>query len=642
MKRTLAYHHLFALLLAFTSFFLTALISRTVYERLPHLEDELAYLFQARTLARGDLVIESPTPARPFWQPFVIDHNGQRFGKYPLGWPLLLAGGEAAGQPWVVNAFLSALTVALVYRLGREIFNPDTGVFAAGLTAFSPIALLLNGTLMGHTAALFSAMLFMYFYWRMERSRRYALRWGLLAGFALGLLVINRPLAGVAVAAPFIAYSGVRLIRAFRPHPLPPSPFIGEGENPVRADHLFEGKAVGVRAKETHSDESGRIRVATSEAPLHRVERGWSEVLLPLLALALAAALVSLIVPLYQYAATGDPTQNLYELVWPYDNVGFGEGHGRNIHTLEKGIRQTRWDLSLAAADLFGWQLGGMPEESLRLRTSAVYWPVFGLSWILLPFGLILGLRRRWTWWAVWLAAGAGLFIATANLPVDALRNPALAYAWMGAGIVWMLLPFAFLLIGQPDRRAAWTWLLLAVPMSLIGLHIAYWIGSQLYSTRYYFEGLGGLAILTGAPVAWLARRWRRWPVYAAFAALLLVTLYAYSTPRITPLYRFNWVSPELIEAVEARREDDRPVLVLIGGTDVRWRAYGSLMAGTSPYLDSDIVAAWDTRAPGLREQILARFPDRQVIEMTAERNRACFGAALAGDCFGAPADANG
>ncbi len=614
MKPALRYHHLFALVLALVSFFLTALVSRTVYERLPHLEDELAYLFQARTLARGDLVIESPTPARPFWQPFVIDYNGQRFGKYPLGWPLLLAGGEATGQPWVVNAFLSALTVALVYRLGRELFNPDTGVFAAGLTAFSPIALLLNGTLMGHTAALFSAMLFMYFYWRMECSRQHALRWGLLAGVALGLLVINRPLAGVAVAAPFVAYSGVRLMWTIKPHPPTPSPINEE-------------------------------RAAT-EAPLPEVEgfgvRAFLAALPPLLALALAAALVSLIVPLYQYAATGDPTQNLYELVWPYDNVGFGEGHGRNIHTLEKGIRQTRWDLSLAAADLFGWQLGGMPEESLRLRTSAVYWPVFGLSWILLPFGLILGLRRRWTWWAVWLAAGAGLFIATANLPVDALRNPALAYAWMGAGIVWMLLPFAFLLIGQPDRRAAWTWLLLAVPTSLIGLHIAYWIGSQLYSTRYYFEGLGGLAILTGAPLAWLARRWRRWPVYAAFAALLLVTLYAYSTPRITPLYRFNWVSPELIEAVEARREADRPVLVLISGTDVRWRAYGSLMAGTSPYLDSAIVAAWDTRAPGLREQILARFPDRQVIEMTAERNRTCFGAALAGDCFGAPADANG
>lgn len=366
-------------------------------------------------------------------------------------------------------------------------------------------------------------------------------------------------------------------------------------------------------------------------------------VLIPLLALAAATLLVSLLIPLYQYAATGDPRQNLYELVWSYDNVGFGEGHGRNIHTLEKGIRQTRWDLSLAAADLFGWQLGGMPEESLRLRMSAVYWPVIGVSWILLPFGLILGLGRRWWKWAIWLAVGMAAFFLTTTLPVETyLRNPRFAYAWMGAGAVWMLLPFAFLLLDKPNPRAAWTWLLLAVPLCLVGLYIAYWIGSQLYSTRYYFEGLTGLAVLTAVPIAWLAQRWRRWPVYAAFAALLLYTLYAYSTPRITPLYRFNWVSPELIEAVKARREDDRPLLVIIAGADVRWRAYGSLMAGTSPYLDSEIVAAWDTLAPGLRDQILKLFPDRQVIEMTGERNRVCFGSTMQGECYGAPPEANG
>ncbi|MBC6938195.1 MAG: hypothetical protein DWB42_20525, partial [Chloroflexi bacterium] len=507
------------LLLALFSFLMSALVSRTVYERLPHLEDEMAYLFQARTLARGDLVIESPRPARAYWQPFVIDRDGKRFGKYPLGWPVLLAGGVIMGQPWVINAFLSALIVALVYRLGRDLFNADTGLMAAALAAFSPMALLLNGTLMGHTAALFGAMLFMWAYRRMERSPA-PLRWGLLAGLALGLLVANRPLAGVAVAAPFVAYSGVRLIRAF--------PRRAGGSDPL-------------------------VYAASPDLP----RPAFLTTLRPLLALSAGALLVSLLIPIYQYAATGDPAQNLYTLVWSYDRVGFGEGRGRNIHTLEKGIRQTRWDLSLTAADLFGWQLGGMPDESQRLRTSAVYWPVIGMSWMLIPFGLIIGLGRRWPAWAAWLAVGAALFFLTTTLPQVTLRDPAFAMLWMGAAVVWMLVPFVFLLIGRPDDRAAWTWLLLAVPMCLVGLHMAYWIGSQLYSTRYYFEGLGALAILSAVPLAHLARR-RRWPVYAALAVVLVFSLYAYSTPRITPLYRFNWVSPELIEAVEARREDDR------------------------------------------------------------------------------------
>ncbi|MCB9456762.1 MAG: hypothetical protein H6671_12315 [Anaerolineaceae bacterium] len=90
-------------------------------------------------------------------------------------------------------------------------------------------------------------------------------------------------------------------------------------------------------------------------------------------------------------------------------------------------------------------------------------------------------------------------------------------------------------------------------------------------------------------------------------------------------LYRFNQISPELIEAVEARRTDDRPILALVTGDSVRWRAYGALMSVTSPYLDSDIVAALDNTQPGVRDAILARFPDRQVIELLAEDNYAWF-----------------
>ena len=172
MTRPFPKHALIAVLLAFFAFFMSALVSRTVFERLPHLEDEMAYLFQARTYAGGNLVIPTPEPRRAYWQPFLIDQGGERFGKYTPGWPMQLAVGVLLGQTWIINAFYAALTVALVYRLGREIFNADVGVIAAALTAFSPMALLLDGTLMGHTAALFAATLFLYAYWRIERGKR--------------------------------------------------------------------------------------------------------------------------------------------------------------------------------------------------------------------------------------------------------------------------------------------------------------------------------------------------------------------------------------------------------------------------------------------------------------------------------------
>ncbi len=613
------YHHLLAIVLVAFSFFMSALVSRTVYERLPHLEDEITYLFQARMLARGQAVIDSPDPARPFWQLFVVDREGKRFGKYPLGWPMMLALGVQLGQLWVINGFLAAGTAALAYRLGRELFDPDTGVIAASLVAFSPMALLLNGSLMGHTAALFVSTLFLYGYWRLERGGQHRLLWGALAGLALGLLVINRPLAGLALAVPFIAWSGVRLARA-----------------------VISWQSSVVSSQSEAGDPPGAVR----EPPLQfrlSLSHLW-RTLAPLLVLGVIAGLLTLIIPLYSYLATGNPRQNLYVLVWPYDQVGFGEGYGRNIHTLEKGLRQTRWDLSLFAADAFGWQDGPMPDEAVRLRTNSVYWPAVGLSWVLLPFGLALGLGRRWWWWAVWLAGGIGVFMLTTNLPVELLRDPAFANRWMLAAGLWLMLPFGFLIFERPlddlaFRRRAWTYLLLTLPLLLIILYVAYWVGSQLYSTRYYFEGLVALALLTALPLGWLLRRFPalRWPGYILLTLVLFYTLYGFSQPRITPLYRFNWVNPELIAAVERRQINEQPVLVIVSGSEVRWRSFGALMVSTSPFLDSGIVAAWDNGSPGIREAILRLLPERQVIELTATGNRGCFTDVEPAECYGEP-----
>jgi hypothetical protein len=511
-------HHGLAFVLVGFSILMSALLSQSVFERLPHLEDEVAYLFQSRIFARGDLVIETPQPRRAYWQPFVVDHNDRRFGKYTPGWPALLALGVLIGQPWVVNALLAGLTVALTYRLGREIFNPETGVFAAALAAFSPMALLLNATLMGHTAALCFTTLFLYAYWRLERSKA-TLKWGIIAGVALGMVIINRPLTAVGVATPLLIWSVIRLLR-----------------------------------------------------PLH-----WSEIrahfmtrLRPLLALTGMALILSTAIPIFNYAATDDPTTNLYTFVWNYDKVGFGEGYGRHGHTLEKGIRHARFDLSLMAADLFGWQLGSItPELQAHLETEGDYWPLIGISWILLPFGLFSG------------------------------------------------------------RKQSWTWLLAAIPIMLIVVHLAYWIGSQRYSTRYYFESLSALSILSAIPLAWLwqrlSHRLHRGLLALAFIVILFSSLFVYTQPRLEPLYGFNEIGQAQIEGVIERREADHPVLVLVTGNDVRWRAFGSLMAVTSPYLDSDIVVAWDNLIPGTRDEILARFPDRQVIEMDALGNEATF-----------------
>ncbi len=510
---------LIVLLCALLAFAASLSVSRDVFERLPHLEDEFAYLYQARIFARGDTHVALQLPRRAYWQPFTVTMSGNRFGKYPPGWPLALATGVHSGAPWIVNAWLAMLTVALAYRLGREIFDRRTGAVAALLTATSPAALLLNATLMAHTASLFWTTLFLYGFWRLENRARRRL-WGAIAGTALGLLLITRPMTAAGVAFPFMAVSAWRLV-----------------------------------------------------VHVHRRSR---PNLLPLLMLAICALAVGLIWPAFNYTVSarqgesfptylwrfvrGDADTNLYLRIWPYDRAGFGEGHGRaeGGHTLSRGLRHTWRDLQCAARDLYGWAAppGSLatPDDNACLATSP------GLSWVLLPLGVLSGWRRRWTW------------------------------------------------------------LLLAVPAALVVVYVAYWLGAGLYSARYYFEGLTAAALLSAAGLtrgaAWLSRRWRGAPAWLPYLALATLTAYAlavYSPARLDPLRGYGNVSQARIDRVQdMRRQPDRPLVVIAWG-EHHWRDVAALMALTGPYLDGDIVLARDPTGQTV-EQILAQWKDREVI----------------------------
>jgi 4-amino-4-deoxy-L-arabinose transferase-like glycosyltransferase len=579
------------IVLAFFAFAMSAFISRSVFDRLPHLEDEFAYQYQARIFAGGQIVIDSPTPQNAYWQPFVIDHEGQRFGKYTPGYPAVLAIGVLLGQAWVINAFAAMLTITLTYRLGREIFSADVGVMAAVLVACSPMALLLNATLMAHSVALFYTTLFMLAYWRLEQGQQSYL-WGAVAGLALGLLAASRPLTSIAIAAPFIAWSGARLLQTlipWRPH---------------------------------------RVR----------------QVLLPLVLLAAVATTLASSIPLFNYIATGEATRNPYTLIWEYDAVGFGECCGRNGHTLERALLHTRNDLTLTASDLFGWQIAPITAEiEDYLLHGARTYPASGYSLWLLPLGVIVGLlfhkhkhpRQLYSLialWAVIVSAWVLMVVRIEAVPFvgDGLvTQTGFSYMWVGFTLVFLLLPLFALLRWRDTAHVPYTWMLMSVTLGIVIVQLLYWIGSQRYSTRYYFEALSAAALLGALPLAWLARR-ARLLVYGALIGVSGFFLLYYTLPRINVLHEFNRMSPALLNAVDQRRVDDRPVLVIVNGTAsgdnrVRWRSYGALLAETSPYLDSPVVVARDYGTPGMRDAILDRFPDRQIIEMFAVGNEGMF-----------------
>ncbi|RMG81916.1 MAG: hypothetical protein D6712_15490, partial [Chloroflexi bacterium] len=357
----------------------------------------------------------------------------------------------------------------------------------------------------------------------------------------------------------------------------------------------------------------------------------------PLLVLSAMALIIGLAIPIYSAVTTGDPTKNLYTLVWEYDRIGFGECCGRSGHTLQRALNHMRWDLSWTAADLFGWQLQTWSaEQTQHVLTRSDYMPAIGLSWILLPLGMIGGFlytrRRSHIGLAALWVGGIFLWVVIPyRLNVKFISDFAYIpywWLWLGVGVLWIALPLIYCASSKQPRRVVWLWLLMAIPVALVGAQLTYWIGSQRYSTRYYFEALPVLALLSALGLAWLAKLpYMRWPIYAALAIALFFSLYGYSTPRIGALHQFNAISRHDYEGVQARRSGEKPVLVIVEnveGANVRWRALGSLMPFTSPFLDGDIVVAW-AYADGVREQILAQFPNREVIEMEAMDNFAWF-----------------
>jgi hypothetical protein len=195
-----------AVSLAVATLGITAYVADVLLQRMPHVQDSVAYYFQAQIFAMGRIWADLPPLPDFFAHEFVLQHDGRWFGKYPPGFPLILAAGVVAGLPWLVNPLLAAVTSLATYGVGVRTAGRATGLLAALLLLLSPFFLFLSGSFMAHTAGLAFTMLFALAYAR-ERP--------LLAGLALGMSATVRPYTALLLALPF----GVDLLLRLRSDP---------------------------------------------------------------------------------------------------------------------------------------------------------------------------------------------------------------------------------------------------------------------------------------------------------------------------------------------------------------------------------------------------------------------------------------
>ncbi len=286
---------LFSLIAVLTAY----VISERIFEQIPHLEDEMAYVWQAQALARGHLTVPSPPEPKSFLVPFVVDYEGRRFGKYPPGWPAVLVIGELLVLRAWINPLLSGLGIWLIYQLGKKVMGETVGLITAGLTITSPLFLMNSGMLLSHPLGLVLTAGFCLAWLHAFCEPDHPRPWlpALISAGCLGWLAVTRPWTAVAVAFPFILHG------------------------------------------------------------LYLFGRGSREIRKRLLGFILVALAISALVPAWQQAVTGDFTVNPYTLWWEYDKVGFGPGfgHAEGGHTLERAWINTRANLKAGLFDFLGW-----------------------------------------------------------------------------------------------------------------------------------------------------------------------------------------------------------------------------------------------------------------------------------------------
>lgn len=189
----------FALALTFIVTAICVLLAVVVYERHPHLPDEVAYLFQARTFATGRLTLPNPPVPESFALYLIATGAHGWYSPVPPGMALALAPGVWLGAAWLVNPALTGLNVLLTYLVLQPLYGRRMARLGTLLFALSPWNLFLGMGFMPHAFTLCCALLATLSVITTRRNGQ--ARWMWLGGIALGLVATVRQLDALVMAA---------------------------------------------------------------------------------------------------------------------------------------------------------------------------------------------------------------------------------------------------------------------------------------------------------------------------------------------------------------------------------------------------------------------------------------------------------
>ncbi|MEX2159723.1 MAG: glycosyltransferase family 39 protein [Dehalococcoidia bacterium] len=190
-------------LLAAAAFGVTLYLNYSFGSHVPHVPDEVAYLYQAKIFASGRLTGPAPPVDEVFnffYPSFFLISDGHWSSIYTFGNSAVLAPGVLVGAPWLIPPLLGAGTVAFSFAIGRKLYGARVGLLAAALLASSPFFLMSAASFMSHNTTAFFLLASLFF---VIISDRRPVLYGLVAGLSFGMMFNTRPLESAALIPAF-------------------------------------------------------------------------------------------------------------------------------------------------------------------------------------------------------------------------------------------------------------------------------------------------------------------------------------------------------------------------------------------------------------------------------------------------------
>ncbi|MFQ5690919.1 MAG: ArnT family glycosyltransferase [Gemmatimonadota bacterium] len=171
------------------------LLNVFVYQRHPHVPDEVSYLYQARYFAHGMLEMPAPPVPEGFDLDLMEYEPDRWYSPVPPGWPLALAIGSRFGVPGLVNPILAGLAILLAYLLTWDLYDRRVARATVLLLATSPWLLFMAMSYMTHLLSLVCALGAAWLVRSWLVQGRVHRSWS--AGLLLGAVGLVRPLEAV-------------------------------------------------------------------------------------------------------------------------------------------------------------------------------------------------------------------------------------------------------------------------------------------------------------------------------------------------------------------------------------------------------------------------------------------------------------